>query len=533
MQWSDEAIAHFEKVPPFVRPMARKGIELFARKHGHTMITPEIISMAKGSHGGHGKGGDGDGKKTAENWGELNRETSRMHKKDENWFAREGVDPLHYAFTEKAAVHAGAGGEHLPADEVGNIWRRLVKQPDSNIRRIAYIHIPFCRSHCRFCGFYMYGKDECLSKDYTDALLTEISFTVHEKSVAEAPIHAVYFGGGTPSDLEPEDLCRLLLGIREHLPLSNDCEITVEGRVTGFDPDKITACLDGGANRFSIGVQSFSTEIRRKMGRIADRETVLRMLDDLAGRNTAATVIDLIYGFPGQSMAIWEDDVRTFFAETRLDGCDMYQLNIFRGGPLATAIEEGRLEAAADIPMQAEMFARGRRMAMQARMKRLSMNHWAWNTRERNRYNSFTRFGATCIPFGCGAGGRLHGHYFFQEGSLKQYYDFVKKGEKPVATAMLLAKNNPFFVELVGNMEEGAVNLRRLTEKFNIDLEVLLQPLIEQWQRAGLITMDKYGWLDLTEAGEFWNVTLAQKMIDFFEHVCQDSGDRVQVTGFR
>jgi len=231
LQWSDEAVAHFEKVPPFVRPMAREVIEQFARKHGHSVITPEVISMGKGSHGGHGKGDDG--KKRAKNWGKLDRETSRMHQKDANWFAREGVDPLRYAFTEKAAVHAGAGGEHLPVAEVINTWNRLANQHDSNIRRAVYIHIPFCRSRCRFCGFYMYGKDECLSKEYTDALLTEISTAAGEKAVAEAPINAVYLGGGTPTDLEPEDLSRLLLGIRKSLPLSNDCEITVEGRVTG------------------------------------------------------------------------------------------------------------------------------------------------------------------------------------------------------------------------------------------------------------------------------------------------------------
>ena len=373
----------------------------------------------------------------------------------------------------------------------------------------------------------MYGKDKCISKEYTDALFTEIAHTARDEAVSGELIHAVYLGGGTPSDLEATDLRRLLQGIREHLPLSSDCELTVEGRVTGFDSAKITACLDGGANRFSIGVQSFSTKIRRKMGRIANREAVLRMLDDLAGRNAAATVIDLIYGFPGQTMEIWQEDVRTFLEETCLDGCDMYQLNVFRGGPLATAIEEGRLEPAADIPLQAEMFSIGRRMAMQARMKRLSMNHWSWNERERNRYNSFTRFGATCIPFGCGAGGRLHGHYFFQEGNLNQYYDFVEKCKKPIATAVILPKQRPFFSDLVGKMEEGAIHLTQLAKEHDIDVLTIFSPLLDQWREVGLITLDEHGWLEFTEAGEFWNVTLAQKMIDYFTQVQEPTREKM------
>ncbi|HIC85274.1 MAG TPA: heme anaerobic degradation radical SAM methyltransferase ChuW/HutW, partial [Desulfobacterales bacterium] len=365
---------------------------------------PETIRQAKGKNNNH-SAGKVRHKKT--NLGKLDRQTSRLHKPNQNWFAREGVDPLQHAFPEKAAVHAGTEGEHLPPVEVAETWNRLASIPDDNPRRTVYVHIPFCRNRCRFCGFYMYGRAECNSKEYTNALLAEMEQAARQAAVAEPVIHAVYLGGGTPSDLEAVDLCRLVAGIRRMLPLANDCEITVEGRVAGFSPEKITACLDGGANRFSIGVQSFSTEIRRKMGRISDCKQVLTMLDDLAGRNNAATVIDLIYGFPGQRMEIWKEDVRTFLEETSLDGCDMYQLNVFQGGLLAAAIEEGRLEPAADIPMQAKMFALGRRMASQSRMKRLSMNHWAWNERERNRYNSFTRFGATCIPFGCGAGGRL------------------------------------------------------------------------------------------------------------------------------
>jgi oxygen-independent coproporphyrinogen-3 oxidase len=526
LTWTDEAGAHFKKVPPFVRPMAKKSVEQFARRHGHTVITPEIISQAKGNHDRH----QGEEEKhKAVNLGKLDRQTSRLHEPNQNWFAREGVDPLKHAFAEKAAVHAGAGGEHLPSDEVADTWSRLAARPDDNPRRTVYVHIPFCRSRCRFCGFYMYGKNECDSKEYTEALLAEMEQSARQSAVAEQVIHAVYLGGGTPSDLEAVDLCRLVAGIRNILPLANDCEITVEGRVAGFSAEKITACLDGGANRFSIGVQSFSTEVRRKMGRVADRESVLAMLDDLGGRNAAATVIDLIYGFSGQTMAVWEEDVRTFIEETCLDGCDMYQLNVFRGGPLATAIEEGRLEPAADIPMQAEMFALGRRMAKRRRMKRLSMNHRACNERERNRYNSFTRFGATCIPFGCGAGGRLQGHYFFQEGNLKQYYSFVEKGEKPIATAMRLPKERPFFRDLVGKMEEGAVNLRQLASDHDLDVQSIFAPLLEQWERVGLTTLDNDDWLEFTEAGEFWNVTLAQKMIDYFTQLQEQKKTQMAV----
>ncbi|NOQ45335.1 MAG: hypothetical protein GQ559_01450, partial [Desulfobulbaceae bacterium] len=121
-----------------------------------------------------------------------------------------------------------------------------------------------------------------------------------------------------------------------------------------------------------------------------------------------------------------------------------------------------------------------------------------------------------CIPFGCGAGGRLHGHYFFQEGGLPEYYRRVEAGEKPIATAMKLPEQTPLFRDLVGQMEEGAVNLRALSEQHGLDLYKMFKPLLVQWSNAGLILMNDAGWIELTEAGEFWNVTLAQAMIDYF-----------------
>ncbi len=512
MKWTDEARAYFEKVPPFVRPMAKKGVEAFARRRGYATVTVEILREAKEKmmpdKGGHvlERG----------NWGKLDRQTSRLQTETSRFFAREGVDPLKYAFEKKTAVHAGAGGTYLEGLAVQAAWEASAGKSDDSRLRTVYVHIPFCRGRCRFCGFYMHNLKSDSSRVYIDALLDEIRQGADLPAVTDAPILAVYLGGGTPTDLEADDLERLLSGIHRYLPLSNDCEITVEGRVDGFTDEKMDACIRSGANRFSLGVQTFDTEVRRLMGRRASREEILDRLSRLTALNQAATIIDLIYGFPGQTMDIWEKDVRTFLDETDLDGCDMYQLNVFQGGPLATAIEEGRIEPAADIPVQAEMFSLGRRLAAKARLRRLSMCHWSRSTRERNRYNTFTRYGATCIPFGCGAGGRLSGHYFFQEGGLPEYYRRVREGEKPVATAMKLPEHSPLFRKLVGRMEEGALDLVSLGKRHGLDLNGIFGPLLSQWERTGLVRLDEDGWIELTEAGEFWNVNLAQALIDYF-----------------
>ena len=434
------------------------------------------------------------------------------------FFAREGVDPLKYAFDRKVAVHAGAGGQPLPAEEALPAWQALGIKPDGSPRRTVYIHVPFCQSRCLFCGFFMHTLRQGDSARYTDAVLKEMEQVSGLPAVTSHPIHAVYLGGGTPTALDAGDLKRLIEAVCRLFPLSDDCEITVEGRVSDFGQDKMRACTAGGANRFSIGVQSFNTKVRQDVGRIADRAGVLKMLTTLTGLDNGAVIIDLIYGLPGQTMAVWEDDLRTLIEETKLDGADLYQLNVFKGSLLSRAVDQGKLPPPADIPTQAEMFLRGREMMTAARFRRLSMSHWGRTSRERNRYNTFIRYGATCIPLGCGAGGRLHGHYFFQERNLKAYYRRVNAGEKPVAMAILLPAHSPLFRDMVGQMENGKMDLTALGKRHGFDLEVIFSPLLEQWERAGLIRRPGNGWIELTVAGEFWNVNLAQALIDYFQH---------------
>ncbi|MDI2068490.1 heme anaerobic degradation radical SAM methyltransferase ChuW/HutW, partial [Klebsiella pneumoniae] len=100
---------------------------------------------------------------------------------------------------------------------------------------------------------------------------------------------------GTPSALSARDLARIITALRDKLPLAPDCEITIEGRVLNFDDARIDACLDAGANRFSIGIQSFNSRIRKKMARTSDGPTAMAFMQGLVKRDRAAVVCDLLF----------------------------------------------------------------------------------------------------------------------------------------------------------------------------------------------------------------------------------------------
>lgn len=138
-------------------------------------------------------------------------QTSNRDSHVRDCFARENNDPLGQAFERKMAIHAGFGGAPVPTDQIG---RSLEKALDmSRIgKTAAYIHVPFCETHCLYCGFYTraYGREE--SARYTDGLLTELDLWRETALIRSGPVHAVYVGGGTPTSLEAGDLERLITG---------------------------------------------------------------------------------------------------------------------------------------------------------------------------------------------------------------------------------------------------------------------------------------------------------------------------------
>ncbi|MGE4292631.1 MAG: heme anaerobic degradation radical SAM methyltransferase ChuW/HutW [Desulfovibrio sp.] len=479
----------------------------------------EGIRLDDGLSGGIGRGERGDLEENG--GGKLNLVRQAVHQaREQDWFARVCDDPLAHAFNRKTVVHAGMSGKPVDKDRVAAVMNEMFDAPRTG-KSTAYVHIPFCETHCLYCGFYTTAYRNEHSAPYTDALLGELRAEQDREAVRGAPIHALYLGGGTPTALAAADLKRLLLGLREYLPLANDCEITVEGRVHGLSREKMAACLEGGANRFSLGVQTFNTDIRRSMGRIGRRQDVIETLRTLQEFDAASIVIDLIFGLPGQSMENWQEDLRTF-DELELDGCDLYQLNIFPGGKLDKALKSGQAAPAADLAGQSRMFKLGVEYMTGRHMRRLSMSHWGRTPRERNLYNPLMKSRANCLAYGAGGGGNLHGCFYFIQGNFEKYMAARKDGIKPVVMVMGVPDNLDMIRSLTSQMEQGWLDLARVTRDSGVDAHELFAPLLSQWEEAGLLQCQN-GQVELTLAGQFWQMTMTQALIDWHQHKTRGS----------
>lgn len=169
-----------------------------------------------------------------------------------------------------------------------------------------YIHIPFCKQACSYCDFYFVTRQQ-LRASFLEALLREIH-SFRGSRFANETVQTIYFGGGTPSRLSPEQIGQVLQALGGVFDLQTR-EVTVE-----MNPDDVTAgylrgLTDAGVTRASMGVQSFQPELLEFMNRAHSREEALRCLQLLRDSAFDAFTVDLIYGNPGQTQQQLLDDL--------------------------------------------------------------------------------------------------------------------------------------------------------------------------------------------------------------------------------
>lgn len=407
-------------------------------------------------------------------------------------------------FKDRRAVMPLQASLPLPSQEVAQQWEIIQTTALVGKKRLIYIHIPFCDIHCQFCGFYQNSLRKFNTETYIDYLLKEILLEIHNKAMQSAPIHAIYFGGGTPSALATGQIAQVIRYFKQHAPLASDCEITVEGRISDFDDERIDSYIEAGANRFSIGVQTFNSEIRQRLGRESTEAQIIKRFERIALRDNVALVCDLMFGLPNQTTQNWQRDL-DIANDLPLDGVDLYSLNLLPTTPLAKSVENKRIEIPS-VTDKCDFYHQGAEFFAKQGWVHLTNAHWAKTSRERNLYNFLIKQGSNFFAFGSCAGGRLGGQSFMIHRDLSQYYTQLDQGKKPIM--MLTGKPliGEWLYQLQAGIEKGRIDLKKLTQHYQ-----LFEPLIDQWHQVGLLKNKDYCML-LTLSGRFWSSNMLQAL---------------------
>lgn len=187
-----------------------------------------------------------------------------------------------------------------------------------------YVHVPFCRTRCRYCDFYRVGANGPRMTAFLDALIREIEARTawHGR-----PVDSVFLGGGTPSLLEAAQLRALLDLLARRFSLTADCEITVECNPSDLSPARLRAYRHAGVNRLSLGVQSFNDRELKLIGRRHDAARARGVIREARRAGFENISLDLILALPGQTRASFRDSVEQAIA-LQPDHLSVYILEI-------------------------------------------------------------------------------------------------------------------------------------------------------------------------------------------------------------
>ena len=408
------------------------------------------------------------------------------------------------AFPERQALMPVWGGVPMPRPQWQNIWKKKLPHA-TDVDALAYLHIPFCANHCVFCGFYRNAWKDSQSSVYTDKIIEEMAAEA-EVRTGNGKIRAVYFGGGTPTALLTEDFVRLIRACYQYLPLAEDCEFTIEGRMSHFGLEKAQACLEAGANRISIGVQTFNTAIRRRLGRKHSGDEAFEYLAKLCELD-AVIVADLMFGLPNQTDDVWQNDIARA-TELPLSGLDTYAFNLYPMLPINRMIEKGAFPTPPGFDIQADQYAYTVETLLEKGWEQVSNSHFAYPGRgERNRYNTLIKSDIPCLAFGSGAGGNFGGFSYQVQGDLESYLA-TPKGEKNIAFMSGHSPNKALLSKVQHDIETGRLN------PLLFDGNKTAQKLIAQWQEMQLFKEpDSDGLIRLNTSGRYWSPTLIRKLM--------------------
>lgn len=206
-----------------------------------------------------------------------------------------------------------------------------------------YIHIPFCRKACHYCDFH-FSTGISRMQEIVDALCAEIRWYGQEET---HQLNTLYFGGGTPSLLSPQQLEQLFNTIHLYFSLDQNTEVSFEVNPDDVNLQNLKHWKEIGINRLSIGIQSFQEEALRYMNRVhsaTDAKNALFMAQNIGFQNITA---DLIYGVPGRSDQNWLDDVQTLFS-FQIPHFSAYSLTVEPETPLFHLIRRKKTESPDD-----------------------------------------------------------------------------------------------------------------------------------------------------------------------------------------
>jgi putative oxygen-independent coproporphyrinogen III oxidase len=306
---------------------------------------------------------------------------------------------------ETSSPEKGAAGSGvLPIQIPDDTWigeSEAMTNP-ANLGFGLYIHWPFCQSKCPYCDFNSHVAASTDQTRWKTAYLSEIERASRETS--GQILQSVFFGGGTPSLMDPDLIAAILDKVRASWPMSNDPEITLEANPTSVEAGRFAAYRQAGVNRVSVGVQALSNDALRQLGRMHTVKEAIQAIE-IAQSTFPRYNFDLIYARQGQDLASWANELSLALSLAPRH-LSLYQLTIEEGTVFHERNRRGLLTGLPNEDLGADLYQLTQQICEDAGLPAYEVSNHA-TSGEESRHNLTYWRGGDYIGIGPGAHGRL------------------------------------------------------------------------------------------------------------------------------
>ena len=355
-----------------------------------------------------------------------------------------------------------------------------------------YIHWPFCAAKCPYCDFNSHVSR------WIDHAAWRTAFVAEIERVAGATkgrtLHSVFFGGGTPSLMEPATVDAILQTVHRAWPVANDLEVTLEANPTSVEAAKFSDFHVAGVNRVSMGIQALIDTDLVALGRLHTVNEALTAFD-IAREEFDRVSFDLMYGRQNQSLTQWESELMRALS-LGVDHLSLYQLTIEEGTAFGDRYKSGKLSGLPNEDLSADMYNITQDICNAFGMPRYEVSNHASDGHESRHNLIYWRYG-DYAGIGPGAHGRL---------TLGGTKFAIEQTRMPAAWLGKLEKEHR---EALTNADQGAEFLLmglRLTQGVSLDRfnrlsgQKLNSTKVSQLQDMGMIKLDN-GYISVTNQG--------------------------------
>ena len=347
-----------------------------------------------------------------------------------------------------------------------------------------YIHWPFCEAKCPYCDFNSHVSRSIDQRAWRDAYLSEL-----ERGAAETQgrvLNAVFFGGGTPSLMDPDVVADVIAAIRRLWPTANDLEITLEANPGSVEADRFAAFRQAGVNRISMGIQALNDADLKRLGRIHTIAEGLAAFD-IARATFDRVSFDLIYGRQNQALVDWQAELKQALS-LAIDHMSLYQLTIEQGTAFGDRYAIGKLRGLPTDDLGADMYAATQDICGEMGMPSYEVSNHARDGAQSRHNLIYWRYG-DYLGIGPGAHGRLtqNGNRFATEcfSNPKRWLDASVSGATEKPRELLTTEDQGSEFLMMGLRLKEGVDLRRYEALAGAPLST---KKITQMQDIGMIS---------------------------------------------